>query len=162
MAIGAQRSHAGRQVVSLSGDGGLAMLLGELLTLKTHQLPVKVIVFNNSSLGMVRLEMMAAGDPLFETDHNSVDYGRIGAALGFTTRRVTDRADLDSAAREVFACDGPALLDVVTTSDALELPSHVSEEDARGFSLALGKMVLTGGVGEVLNVARLNVRNIPA
>jgi pyruvate dehydrogenase (quinone) len=122
MAIGAQRSHPGRQVVSLSGDGGLAMLLGQLLTLKPHRLPVKVVVFNNSSLGMVRLEMMAAGDPPFETDHDPVDYAAVAAALGFTARRVTDPG---------------------------------------GFALALGKMVLTGGVGEVLNVARLNVRNIP-
>jgi pyruvate dehydrogenase (quinone) len=137
------------------------MLLGELLTLKTHDLPVKVVVFNNSSLGMVRLEMMAAGDPPFETDHDPVDYAAIGAALGFRTRRVTDPADLETAVLDVFAHDGPALLDVVTTSDALEVPSHVREEDARGFALALGTMVLTGGVGEVLNIARLNVRNIP-
>lgn len=161
MAVGAQRSHPGRQVVSLSGDGGLAMLLGELLTLKTHQLPVKVVVFNNSSLGMVRLEMLAAGDPPFETDHDPVDYAAIGAALGFATRRVTDPGDLEAAARDIFAHDGPALLDVVTTSDAAEVPSHVREEDAKGFALALGKMTFTGGVGEVLNIARLNVRNIP-
>jgi pyruvate dehydrogenase (quinone) len=106
---------------------------------------------------MVRLEMMAAGDPPFETDHVPVDY----AVLGFATRWVTDPADLEAAAREIFAHDGPALLDMVTTSDALEMPSHVTEEDAKGFALALGKMVLTGGVGEVVNIARLNVRNIP-
>jgi pyruvate dehydrogenase (quinone) len=161
MAIGAQVSHPDRQVVSLSGDGGLAMLLGELLTAKTHHLPVKVVVFNNSSLGMVRLEMMAAGDPPFETDHDQVDYAAIAAAAGFHTRRVTEPGDLESAAADVFSHDGPALLDVVTTADALEVPSHIRAEDARGFALTVGKMVLTGGVGELLDIARLNVRNIP-
>jgi pyruvate dehydrogenase (quinone) len=161
MAIGAQVSHPGRQVVSLSGDGGLAMLLGELLTVKTHRLPVKVVVFNNSSLGMVRLEMMVAGDPPFETDHDHVDYGAIAAAAGFYTRHVTEPGDLLDAARAVFAHDGPALLDVVTTADALEVPSHITAGEARGFALSLGKVVLTGGVGEVASLARLNVRNIP-
>ena len=161
MAVGAQLSHPGRQVASLSGDGGLGMLLGELLTVKTHQLPVKIVVFNNSSLGMVRLEMMAAGDPPFETDHDPVDYAAVAAALGFHSRRVTEPGDLEAAARACFDHDGPALLDVVTTSDALEVPSHVPEEDARGFALTIGKMVLGGGVGELLNMARLNVRNIP-
>jgi pyruvate dehydrogenase (quinone) len=161
MAIGAQVSHPGRQVVSLSGDGGLAMLLGELLTVKTHRLPVKVVVFNNSSLGMVRLEMMVAGDPPFETDHDHVDYGAIAAAAGFYTRHVAEPGDLADAARAVFAHDGPALLDVVTTADALEVPSHITAGEARGFALSLGKVVLTGGVGEVASLARLNVRNIP-
>lgn len=161
MAVGAQVAHPGRQVVSLSGDGGLAMLLGELLTVKTHALPVKVVVFNNSSLGMVRLEMLVAGDPPFETDHDQVDYAALAAAAGFHTRRVLDPADLEEAAREVFAHDGPALLDVVTTPDALEVPTHLTAEEAKGFALSLGKVALGGGVGELLNLARLNLRNVP-
>jgi len=161
MAIGAQVSHPGRQVVSLSGDGGLAMLLGELLTVKTHQLPIKVVVFNNSSLGMVRLEMLVAGDPPFETDHDPVDYAAIASAAGFLTRRVVEPGDLDAAAAEVFAHEGPALLDVVTTPDALEVPTHITVEEARGFALSLGKIVLDGGIGEAVNMARLNLRNIP-
>jgi hypothetical protein len=114
MAIGAQVAAPGRQVVSLSGDGGLAMLMGELRTVETHRLPVKVVVFNNSSLGMVRLEMMVAGDPPFETDHDHVDYAVIATGAGFHTRRVTDPADLRNAVTELLAYDGPALLDVVT------------------------------------------------
>lgn len=161
MAIGAQVSHPGRQVVSLSGDGGLAMLLGELLTVKTHHLPIKVVVFNNSSLDMVRLEMLVAGDPPFETDHDEVDYAAIAAAAGFLTRRVTEPDDLEGAAAEVFAHDGPALLDVVTTPDALEVPSHITLEETKGFALSLGKIVLEGGIGDILHVARLNLRNIP-
>ncbi|GAA2709265.1 thiamine pyrophosphate-dependent enzyme [Actinoplanes palleronii] len=161
MAIGAQIAAPDRQVITFSGDGGLAMLLGELLTVKTHRLPVKVVVFNNSSLGMVRLEMLVAGDPPFETDHDEVDYAAIAAPMGFLTRRVTDPDDLRAAITEVLAHDGPALLDVVTTKDALEVPSHVTFAEARGFALALGKVVLSGGVGDVLRLAKANVRNIP-
>lgn len=161
MAIGAQVSHPGRQVVSLSGDGGLAMLMGELLTVKTHALPIKVIVFNNSSLGMVRLEMLVAGDPPFETDHDAVDYAAIAAGAGFFTRHVTDPRDLPEAVREIFAHDGPALLDVVTDPNALEVPSHLTVSEAKGFALSLGKVVLGGGVKEVLSLARGNLRNIP-
>jgi pyruvate dehydrogenase (quinone) len=161
MAIGAQVAAPGRQVVSLSGDGGLGMLMGELLTATTHDLPVKVVVFNNSSLGMVRLEMLVAGDPPFETDHDPVDFAAIAAGAGFFTRRVTEPGDLRGAAEEVFAHDGPALLDVVTTPDALELPTHVTPEEARGFALSLGRIVLGGGVGQVAELARLNLRNIP-
>jgi len=161
MAIGAQVSNPGRQVVSLSGDGGLGMLMGELLTVKTHNLPVKVVVFNNSSLGMVRLEMLVAGDPPFETDHDQVDFAAIAAGAGFLTRRVIEPGDLRKAAKEVFAHDGPALLDVVTTPDALEVPTHVTPAEARGFALSLGKVVLGGGVGKIAELARLNLRNIP-
>jgi pyruvate dehydrogenase (quinone) len=161
MAVGAQVSHPGRQVVSLSGDGGLAMLMGELLTVKTHRLPIKVVVFNNSSLGMVRLEMLVAGDPPFETDHDAVDYAAIAAGAGFFTRHVTDPGDLPEAVREVFAHDGPALLDVVTDPNALEIPTHLTVAEAKGFALSMGKIVLGGGVKEVLGLARSNVRNIP-
>jgi pyruvate dehydrogenase (quinone) len=137
MAVGAAVALPGRQVISLSGDGGLAMLLGELLTVKTHRLPVKVIVFNNSSLGMVRLEMMAAGDPPFETDHDAVDYAAIAAGAGFFALRVTEPGELRAAARAILACDGPALLDAVTTPDALEVPSHITTAEARAGSRSL-------------------------
>jgi pyruvate dehydrogenase (quinone) len=161
MAIGAQVAQPGRQVISLSGDGGLAMLLGELLTAKTHRLPVKVVVFNNSSLGMVRLEMMVAGNPPYETDHDQVDFAAIAAGAGFFTQRVTEPGDLRGAVKAALGHDGPALLDVVTTPDALEVPSHITAEEARGFALSLGKTVLSGGVGQVAELARLNLRNIP-
>jgi pyruvate dehydrogenase (quinone) len=161
MAVGAQIAAPGRQVVSFSGDGGLAMLLGELLTVTLHKLPVKIVVFNNSSLGMVRLEMLVAGDPPFETDHDPVDYAAIAAAAGISSRRVTEPGDLREAAATFLAHDGPALLDVVTTPDALEVPSHITLEQARGFALGLGKVVLDGGVGRIAELARLNLRNIP-
>ncbi|WP_111768171.1 thiamine pyrophosphate-dependent enzyme [Nakamurella deserti] len=161
MAVGAQVAYPQRQVISMSGDGGIAMLLGELLTVKQHRLPTKVVVFNNSSLGMVRLEMLVAGDPPFETDHDEVDYAAIAAGAGFFTRRVTDPRDLRAAVTEVLAHDGPALLDVVTTADALEVPSHLTLAEAKGFALSMGKIVLGGGVGDVLKLAKTNLKNIP-
>jgi pyruvate dehydrogenase (quinone) len=160
-AIGAQYVDRDRQVVSMSGDGGLAMLLGELLTLKTHNLPVKVVVFNNSSLGMVRLEMMVAGDPPFETDHDMVDFAAIARAVGFHAVRVEQPHDVRAALRDVLAHDGPALLDVVTDPNALELPPHITAAEAKGFALSMGKTVLAGGVGNILELARTNLRNIP-
>ena len=118
-------------------------------------------MFNNSSLGMVRLEMLTAGDPPFQTDHDPVDYGAIAAAAGFHTRRVTQPDDLRAAVVDVLGHDGPALLDVVTTADALEVPTHITVDEARGFALALGKTVLSGGVGKIAELARQNLRNIP-
>jgi pyruvate dehydrogenase (quinone) len=160
-AIGAQFVDRDRQVVSMSGDGGLAMLLGELLTLKTHNLPVKVVVFNNSSLGMVRLEMMVAGDPSFETDHDMVDFAAIARAVGFHAIRVEQPSDVRDALKNILAHDGPALLDVVTDPNALSLPPHITAAEAKGFALSMGKTVLGGGVGSMLELARTNLRNIP-
>lgn len=160
-AIGAQLLDRSRQVVAMSGDGGLAMLLGELLTVKTHNLPVKVVVFNNSSLAMVRLEMMVSGDPAYETDHDPVDFAAIARAMGFHTIRVEKPADLRPALRDVLTHAGPALLDVVTDPAALEIPPHITKDEVAGFALSTGRTVLGGGVGQMLHVARTNLRNIP-
>ncbi|XVV11252.1 pyruvate dehydrogenase [Actinoplanes sp. CA-131856] len=160
-ALGAAKLDPRRQVISMSGDGGLAMLLGELLTARTHQLPVKVVVFNNSSLGMVRLEMLVAGDPPYETDHDAVDFAAIARAAGFHTVRVEKPDEVRAGLRSVLDHDGPALLDVVTDPNALEIPPHITAEEAKGFALAAGKTVLAGGVGQMLQLARTNLRNVP-
>jgi pyruvate dehydrogenase (quinone) len=160
-AIGAQSADRSRPVISLSGDGGLAMLLGELITVVQHDLPIKIVVFDNSSLGMVRLEMLVAGDPPFETDHAPVDYSAIARAVGMPAMRVEKPGDVPDAVRETLASPGPALLDVVTDPNALEVPPHITGKEARGFALAVGKIVLGGGVGDVVEMARANLRNIP-
>jgi pyruvate dehydrogenase (quinone) len=160
-AIGAQMLDRRRQVIAMAGDGGLAMLLGELLTVRTHRLPLKVVVFNNSSLAMVRLEMMVSGDPAFETDHDHVDFAAIARAIGFHAVRVGKPDELREALRSVLDHDGPALLDVVTDPVALEIPPHVTKEEMAGFALSVGRTVLSGGVGQMVHVARANIRNIP-
>ena len=159
-AIGAQFAYPGRQVISMSGDGGLGMLLGELLTVALHRLPVKIVTFNNSSLGMVKLEMLVDGIPDFGTDHASVDYAAIARAAGIHAIRIEQPKDVRAGLREALAHPGPALVDLVTDPNALSMPPHVSTAQVRGFALAATKVVLSGGVGRMLEMARSNLRNI--
>jgi len=160
-AIGAQLAYPGRQVISMSGDGGLGMLLGELLTVALHQLPVKIVVFNNSALGMVKLEMLVSGFPDFETDHASVDYAAIAKAAGIHAIRIEQPKDVRAGLEETLHHPGPALVDLVTDPNALSIPPHISREQVAGFALAATKVVLNGGVGRMLEMARSNFRNIP-
>jgi pyruvate dehydrogenase (quinone) len=160
-AIGAAFAAPGRQVVSMSGDGGLTMLLGELLTAAEHRLPVKVVVFNNGSLGMIRLEMMVAGYPSFQTDHGVADLAGIARAAGVPSVAVDDPAALPEAVRTALAAPGPFLLDVRTDPNALSIPPHVTVEQVRGFALAATRTVLDGGVGKMIDLARANLRSIP-
>lgn len=158
-AIGAQFAQPGRQVVSMSGDGGLAMLLGELLTVRRHGLPIKTIVFNNSSLGMVKLEMLVEGLPDHGTDHDPIDYATIAAGVGIPSLRIERPEELRDGLRKALAADGPVLVDVVTDPNALSMPPHVSAQQIRGFAMAAGKTVLGGGVGRMVDLARANLRN---
>lgn len=160
-AIGAQLAYPGRQVTSMSGDGGLGMLLGELLTVALHQLPVKIVTFNNSSLGMVKLEMLVDGFPDYQTDHAPVDYAAIAKAAAIHSIRVGQPADVRSGLRDALSHPGPALVDLVTDPNALAMPPHISVGEVRGFALAASKVVLSGGVGRMLELARANVRSIP-
>ena len=137
------------------------MLLGELLTLALHDLPVKVITFNNSSLGMVKLEMLVDGLPDYQTDHDPVDYAAIAQAAGIRSLRVEQRLDVEPALRDALAHPGPVLVDVVTDPNALSIPPHITASQVKGFALAAGKIVLDGGVGRMVDLARANVRNIP-
>ncbi|MFI9553212.1 pyruvate dehydrogenase [Nonomuraea endophytica] len=159
-AIGAAFADRGRQVVSMSGDGGLAMLLGELITVKLHDLPIKTVVFNNSSLGMVKLEMLVDGLPDFGTDHEQVSYAAVAAAVGIPSITVTRPGEIREALTKAFDADGPYLVDVITDPDALSLPPKVSAEQMTGFALAAGKIVLSGGVGRMVDMARSNLRNV--
>ncbi|TWF93463.1 pyruvate dehydrogenase [Saccharopolyspora dendranthemae] len=160
-AIGAQMAAPERQVVSMSGDGGLAMLMGELLSLRTHHLPVKTVVFNNSSLGMVKLEMLVDGMPDFGTDHDSVDFAAIARAAGIHSIRVEKPGEVRDALAEALSHPGPALVDVVTDANALSLPPQITGEQVKGFALAVSRTVLSGGVGKMVQLARSNLRNVP-
>ncbi|AMS04799.1 pyruvate oxidase [Acidipropionibacterium acidipropionici] len=161
MAIGAQVSHPGRQVISVSGDGGLSMLLGELVTARMHNLPVKVVVFNNSTLGMVKLEQYVGGLPDFGTDVHDVNYAGVAAAMGFHSRRVDDAKDIREALTEALQADGPALVEVLTDPNALSLPPEIKGEMLIGFATAMSKVVFNRGAGEVVSMATSNMRNIP-
>jgi pyruvate dehydrogenase (quinone) len=160
-AIGAQFAYPDRQVISMSGDGGLGMLLGELLTVRLHDLPVKIVTFNNSSLGMVKLEMLVAGIPNFGTDHRPVNYAAIAQAAEIDAIRVEEPGDVRSALAEALAKPGPVLVDLVTDSNALSIPPHITADEVKGFAVAASKITLGGGVGQMLELARSNLRNIP-
>ncbi|MBK0332485.1 MULTISPECIES: pyruvate dehydrogenase [Brachybacterium] len=160
-AIGASAGNPGRQVISMSGDGGLGMLMGELLTVKLHQLDTKIVVFNNSSLGMVKLEMLVEGLPDYETDHEHVDFAAIAAGAGIHSVKITDPKKLKKELGAALKHKGPVLIDVVTDPAALSMPPKVTSQQIRGFAMASTKVVLGGGVGKMLDMAATNVRNIP-
>lgn len=161
MAIGAQAANPGRQVITFSGDGGLSMLMGELLTVKLHNLPVKMFVFNNSSLGMVKLEMLVQGLPEHETDHEHVNFAKIAEGAGIKHFRIEDPKDAPRQIKQALAYNGPALIDVVTDPNALSLPPTLTFEQLMGFSKAATRTVFDGGVGQMLTMAKSNLRNIP-
>ncbi len=156
-AIGAQSAYPGRQVIALAGDGGLTMLFGELVTLIQNRLPVKVIVFNNSSLNFVELEMKAAGIVTFGTDLQNPDFAAVATAMGIHGRKVTEPADLEDVLKEAFAHDGPAVIDVHTARQELSIPPAITIEQAKGFSLYAIRTILAGRSDELLDLITTNV-----
>jgi pyruvate dehydrogenase (quinone) len=157
-AIGAAAANPGRQVISLSGDGGFTMLMGDFITLAQQKLPVKVIIFNNGTLGFVELEMKAAG--LLETGVtlDNPDFAAMARAMGISAGRVEDPADLVPALRQALAHPGPALVDVVTARNEVALPPKIAAEQVKGFSLWVLRAVMNGRGDEVLDLARTNLR----
>jgi pyruvate dehydrogenase (quinone) len=156
-AMGAQAVDRARQVVSLSGDGGFAMLMGDLLTLRQAKLPVKIVIINNGTLGFVELEMKASGFLDYGTELLNPDFARVAEAAGIFGRRVEDPADLQGALTEALAHDGPALVDVVTNRMELAMPPATTMEQVKGFSLYLAKAILNGRGDEVVELARSNL-----
>jgi pyruvate dehydrogenase (quinone) len=156
-ACGAQGVKRSRQVISLSGDGGLAMLMGELLTAKQNQLPIKVVVFNNGSLAFVELEMKAAGYVNFGTDLDETDFAQLATSCGFLGLRVTRASDLEAKVKELLAHNGPSLLDVKVQRQELSMPPTITVDQARGFGLYLLQAVLSGRGDEVLDLAQTNL-----
>ncbi|MBK0419001.1 ubiquinone-dependent pyruvate dehydrogenase [Leucobacter sp. CSA1] len=160
-AIGVQAAHRDRQVIALAGDGGLAMLLGELLTLHQNEpLPVKIVVFNNSSLNFVELEMKAAGFVNYGTGLKNPDLSAVARAVGLHAAQVRDSSELEPALREALEHPGPALVEVMTDRQELSMPPSISAEQMKGFTLYALRTVLSGRGDEVLDLARTNLRQI--
>ncbi len=158
--IGAQASQPGRQVVALSGDGGLAMLLGELITLRQQHLPVKVVVFNNGALAFVELEMKAAGFVNYGTDLDNPDFAGIARAIGLFGATVGKADELEAALKAAFAYDGPALIDIRVARQELALPPKISLEQAKGFALYTTRTILSGNGDEIIDLAKSNLRQL--
>jgi len=161
-AIGAQASHPGRQVVALSGDGGIAMLLGELITLRQQHLPVKVVVFANGALSFVELEMKAAGIVTYGTDLDNPDFAAMARAAGLFGARVDKAGDLEDTLREAFEYDGPALVEVHTARQELSLPPKLTYGQLKGFTLYATRTILSGGGEELIELTKTNLRQLEA
>jgi pyruvate dehydrogenase (quinone) len=157
-AIGAQAAFPGRQVISLSGDGGLGMLMGELLTLQQIKAPVKVIVYQNNTLSFVELEMKAAGIMSFGTDLVNPDFARLADACGIFGRNVEDPGEIEEAIRAAFDHPGPALVSVKVNKQELSLPPTIEFDQAKGFGIYLVKAMLNGRGDEILDLAKTNWR----
>src|SRR6202046_4210585 len=159
-AIGAQLCYPGRQVIAMAGDGGLAMLMGELLTVTQYDLPIKILVFDNGALGMVKLEMETGGFPDFQTDLKNPNFAKVAEVMGIMGVRIEKPTDLNAGLKKALQHPGPALIDVVTDPNALSIPSHADRSQAVGFALAIGKMVLAGNLEEVEDTIAGNVRHV--
>ncbi|MCX5589205.1 thiamine pyrophosphate-dependent enzyme [Streptomyces erythrochromogenes] len=143
-ALGAQLWAPDRQVVAFCGDGGLSMLLGDLMTIKTYRLPVKLVVFDNRRLGMVKLEQEQVGLPEFGTELDNPDFAAVATALGITGIRLTDPAELDETVRRALATPGPVLLDVLTNPEEVAVPAKPTLAQGWGFAVAKAKEILPG------------------
>jgi len=156
-ALGAQAADRGRQVIALAGDGGLSMLMGELLSIRQNDLPVKIVVFNNSSLNFVELEMKADGIVNFATDLLNPNFADVATAVGIKGIRVESGGDLRGALEEALAADGPVLVDVLTARSELSMPPTITAAQVKGFSLWALRTVLSGRGDELLDLADTNV-----
>ncbi len=159
-ALGAQAIDRSRQVIAFAGDGGLAMMLGELLTATQNKLPIKVVVFNNSSLNFVELEMKAAGFVTYATDLQNPDFGALANAAGLKGYRVTDSPQLEDTIKDFLAHDGAAVLDVVTDRQEMSMPPSIKLEQAKGFALYAIRTVMSGRGDELLDLAKTNWRQM--
>ena len=155
-AIGAQVSHPSRQVITMSGDGGLAMLMGELLTLRQHNLPVKLVVFKNDSLAFVELEMKAGGFLDFATTLHNPDFSKIAEAAGILGLRAETPDQVEPAIAQALKHDGPALVEVLVSRQELSMPPTITYEQAKNFGLFMLTAVLNGRGDEIIDLARVN------
>ncbi len=157
-AIGAQAAFPQRQVVSLSGDGGFSMLMGDLLSLAQLKLPIKLVVFNNGALGFVELEQKSTGFLPVGTDLVNPNFAAMAEAIGIKGVRIADPAEVDGKLREALAHPGPVLIDAVVNRQELAMPPRITTEMAKGFTLYMLKAVLSGRGDEIVELARTNLR----
>ena len=159
-AIGAALACPGRQVIALCGDGGLSMLLGDLATITQYNLPVKIVVFNNRSLGMVKLEMEVAGLPDWQTDMVNPDFALVAQAMGMKGITIKDPDDVKQGIREALQFKGPALINIMTDPNALAMPPEIEFAQVKGMALSMTKLILNGRMEEVLDTVKANYKHL--
>lgn len=158
MALGAGLGHSERQVIALCGDGGISMLLGDLMTISQYKVPVKLVIFENKTLGMVKLEMQVAGFPDWQTDLKNPDFKAVAEAMGIKAWDVRDSVNVPEALKEAFLFKGPALVNIHTDPDALAMPPKVKFDQLEGFVRAMGKLMINGRSAEVVGIAKSNLK----
>ena len=156
-AIGAQAAFPGRQVVSLSGDGGFAMLMGDFLSLAQLRLPVQVVVFNNSALGFIELEQKSSGFLPNGTELENPNFAAMAEAVGVRGIRLEDPGEVSDGIAAALAHEGPVLVDAVVNRTELAMPPSITMEMAKGFTLYMVKAVISGRADEVIDLARTNL-----
>jgi len=156
-AIGAQMAFPRRQVISMSGDGGFTMLMGDLLTLTQYELPIKLIIYNNSTLGMVKLEMRVAGYEDYGVDVKNTNFAKMAEAVGIRGIRVESSGDLKSSLQAALRQKGPVLVDVVTDPNALAMPPKIEAKEVAGYGLYLAKQTLHGRLFESIDELKGNL-----
>ena len=156
-AIGAQAAFPGRQVISLSGDGGFAMLMGDLLSLTQLKLPVKIVVFNNGKLGFVELEQMSTGFLTTGTELVNPNFAAMAEAVGIRGIRIEKPDEVEAAVAAALAHDGPVLIDAVVARTELAMPPAINVEMAKGFTLFMVKAVMSGRTDEIVDLAQGNL-----
>jgi pyruvate dehydrogenase (quinone) len=159
-AIGAALACPGQQVIAFCGDGGISMMLGDLMTIVQYKLPVKVIVFNNRSLGMVKLEMEVAGIPDLETDMLNPDFAKIAEAMGMTGITISEPDEVKAGLEKALQLDGPVLVSVWTDPNALAMPPKLEFDQMKGYALYMGRMMLSGRMDEVFNMISSNYKHL--
>ena len=159
-AIGAALARPGQQVIAFCGDGGLSMMMGDMATLVQYKLPVKLIVFNNRSLGMVKLEMQVEGLADWQTDMLNPDFAKLAEAFGMKGINVHEPGGVETALQQAFAHDGPVLLNIFTNPDALAMPPEVEFDQMKGYLLSMGKMVLGGRLDDVKEQIKTNFKHL--
>jgi len=160
MAIGAALAHPEKQIIALCGDGGLSMLLGDLATIKQYNLPIKIIVFNNRALGMVKLEMEVDGLPDNETDMINPDFALVAQAMGFKGVTISNPEDVETGLANAFAESGPVLLNIMTNPNALAMPPKIEWEQVKGMTISMTKLMLGGKMGEVFDTIKSNYKHL--
>src|SRR6266436_3639137 len=155
--IGAQAAFPDRQVISLSGDGGFAMLMGDFLSLVQLKLPVKVVVFNNGALGFIELEQKSTGFLTTGTDLENPNFAAMAEAIGIRGIRIEDPAKVEEGIAAALAHDGPVLVDAVVNRTELAMPPAITVEMAKGFTLYMVKAIMSGRGDEIVDLAKTNL-----
>ncbi|MFT6868485.1 MAG: pyruvate dehydrogenase (quinone) [Cyclobacteriaceae bacterium] len=158
MAIGAGLSHPDRQVIAFCGDGGISMLLGDLMTISQYQIPVKIIIFNNRSLGMVKLEMRVEGYMDWQTDMVNPDFVKLAESMNIAAWEAKESKDVESALSNGFKHNGPAIINIFTDPNALAMPPSLNFEQVKGFAQSMAKLMVNGKFAEIVDTTKSELK----